>query len=274
MIYNKSSLEVFLKERKNMKYICSVCGYVYDEEKEGKKFSELPEDWKCPKCGSPKSKFAPAPDIDLTALFSITYGLYVISTKDGEKDNGCIINTLSQVTATPLRIEATLQKQDYTYELIKKSKVFNVSALSTEVPFDVFKRFGYQSGRTADKFGDFAPKARSANGVYYLTDYALSFISAKVVKTVDLGTHVMFIGEVTEARNLAKKEPCTYSYYQRNIKPKPQMPAGSGTGAKWVCRICGYVYDDSKEKIKFEDLPSTWTCPLCHHPKSDFDKMK
>jgi flavin reductase (DIM6/NTAB) family NADH-FMN oxidoreductase RutF len=253
-----------------MKYICSVCGYVYDEEKEGKKFAELPDTWACPRCGAPKSSFKPV--VQPEAFFKISYGLYLLSTKLGEKDNACIINTLTQVTVTPTQVQVTVNKSDYTCELIQKSKIFAVSMLDESTPFDLFKRFGFQSGRTVDKFAGFDWEDRTDNHSYFLTKYANSFVSAKVVSEIDLGTHIMFIGEVTQAKVLNANPSLTYNYYQANIKPKPQQ-AKPAASAKWVCRICGYVYDDAKEKIPFEKLPDTWTCPLCHHPKSDFDKV-
>jgi flavin reductase (DIM6/NTAB) family NADH-FMN oxidoreductase RutF len=257
-----------------MKYICTVCRYVYDEEKEGKKFCDLPADWTCPKCHQPKSAFKPLEDpVELPAMFTLSYGLFVLFSKDGKKNNGCIVNNVSQVTDLPLQIQVTVQKHNYTCELIQKTHRFNLSILDESVPFEVFKRFGFQSGRNVDKFEGFSPVSLSLNGLYYLTQYSNAFISGQVTKEIDLGTHVMFIATVSEAKVLAKTRSVTYAYYHANIKPKPQPAPSASTAAKWVCRICGYVYDDAKEKVKFEDLPATWTCPLCHHPKSDFDKI-
>ncbi|MCI2068630.1 MAG: rubredoxin [Bacilli bacterium] len=258
-----------------MKFTCGICGYVYDEEKTGVKFADLPDNWVCPVCGAGKAAFKKveeAPVIERASLFTISYGLFVLTTKDGNKHNGCIINTLTQVTDTPTQIQITVQKKNYTCELIQKSKVFNISVLSEEVPFSIFQRFGFQCGRTVDKFAGFDEKALSANGLYFLTSYANGLISAKVVKEIDLGTHMMFIGEVTEGRVLSKVPSVTYTYYQAHIKPRPAAPQTAGD--KWVCKICGYIYDDAKEKIKFVDLPDTWLCPLCKHPKSDFEKVK
>ncbi len=195
------------------------------------------------------------------ALFKITYGLFVLSTRDGEKDNGCIINTAMQVTDTPLQIAVAVNKSNYTLEMIEKSGVFNVSILSENTPFSVFENFGFKSGRTEDKFTDFANKKRAQNGVYYITEYTNAFISAKVVQTIDCGTHIMFIGEVTEAEILSDKPSVTYDYYFKNIKPKPEAKK---TG--YVCKICGYVYEG-------EPLPDDFICPLCKHPASDFEKL-
>lgn len=195
------------------------------------------------------------------ALFKITYGLFVLSTRDGEKDNGCIINTAMQVTDTPLQIAIAVNKNNYTLEMIEKSGVFNVSILSESTPFSVFQNFGFKSGRTEDKFTAFENKKRAQNGVYYITEYTNALISAKVVKTLDCGTHMMLIGEVTEAEILSDNPSVTYDYYFKNIKPKPESKK---TG--YVCKICGYVYEG-------EPLPDDFICPWCKHPASDFEKL-
>lgn len=195
------------------------------------------------------------------ALFKLTYGLFVLSARDGEKDNGCIINTAMQVTDTPLQIAVAVNKNNYTLEMIQKSGVFNVSILSEDAPFSVFENFGFKSGRTEDKFKVFENKKRANNGVYYITDYTNAFISAKVVNTVDCGTHVMLIGEVTEAEILSDKPSVTYDYYFKNIKPKPEEKKKG-----YVCKICGYVYEG-------EPLPEDFICPWCKHPASDFEKL-
>ncbi|MBQ3022068.1 MAG: flavin reductase [Clostridia bacterium] len=195
------------------------------------------------------------------ALFKLTYGLFVLSTRDGEKDNGCIINTAMQVTDTPLQIAVAVNKSNYTCEMIQKSGVFNVSILSESTPFSVFENFGFKSGRTEDKFEGFESKKRAQNGVFYITEYTNAFISAKVVNTVDCGTHLMFIGEVTEAEILSDKPSVTYDYYFKNIKPKPAVKKKG-----YVCKICGYVYEG-------EPLPEDFICPLCKHPASDFEKL-
>ena len=195
------------------------------------------------------------------ALFKLTYGLFVLSARDGEMDNGCIINTAMQVTDTPLQIAVAVNKNNYTLEMIQKSGVFNVSILSENTPFSLFQNFGFKSGRNEDKFSNFETKKRAQNGVFYITEYTNAFISAKVVKTLDCGTHMMLIGEVTEAEILSDKPSVTYDYYFKNIKPKPEEKKKG-----YVCKICGYVYEG-------EPLPDDFICPICKHPASDFEKL-
>ena len=195
-------------------------------------------------------------------LFKLTYGLFVLSARDGMKDNGCIINTVMQVTDTPLQIAVAINKNNYTLEMIEKSGVFNVSVLSEDVPFSVFERFGFKSGRTEDKFSDFEYKQRSCNDVYYLTNYTNAYISAKVVNMIDCGTHMMIIGEVTQALTLSDKPSVTYDYYFKNIKPKPDAKKKG-----YVCKICGYVYEG-------DPLPVDFICPRCKHPASDFEPLQ
>lgn len=196
-------------------------------------------------------------------LFKLSYGLFVLSARDGVKDNGCIINTAIQVTDTPLQICVAVNKQNYTLEMIQKSGCFNLSVLSEEAPFDIFKRFGFSSGRDTEKFADFPHKQRSANEIFYLTQYANAFISAKVVNTVDCGTHVVLIAEVTQARVLSDAPSVTYDYYFKNIKPKPEKKQSKG----YICKICGYVYEG-------DPLPEDFICPLCKHPASDFEPLQ
>ena len=198
---------------------------------------------------------------DLTALFKIGYGLYVVTAKDGAKDNGCIVNTVTQVTNTPNRIAVCVNKTNYTHDLIKKTGMMNVNCLSVEAPFKVFQHFGFQSGRDVDKFADCQP-LRSDNGLIFLPKYINAFMSLKVEQYVDLDTHGMFICTVTEARVLSDKETMTYNYYQDNVKPKPETEAKKG----WVCKICGYVYEG-------EELPDDFVCPLCKHGPADFEKL-
>lgn len=194
-------------------------------------------------------------------LFKLSYGLFVLSARDGEKDNGCIINTVMQVTDTPLQIAVGINKDNYTYEMIKKTGTFNVSVLTEEVPFSVFENFGFKSGRTEDKFSSFENKERSENGIFYLTKYTNAYISAKVVNTVDCGTHMMLIAEVTDAKTLSEAPSVTYDYYFKNIKPKPEAKKKG-----YVCKICGYVYEG-------DPLPEDFICPLCKHPASDFEPL-
>ena len=199
---------------------------------------------------------------DLTALFKIGYGLYVVTSNDGTKDNGLIVNTVTQVTSTPNRVAVCINKDNYSHHVIKQTGKMNVNCLSVEAPFSVFQNFGFQSGRTADKFKDITP-LRSDNGLVFLPQYINAFMSLKVENYLDLGTHGMFICSVTEAQVVSKAETMTYSYYQSNVKPKPEAAGKTG----WVCKICGYVYEG-------ETLPDDFICPLCKHPASDFEPLK
>jgi flavin reductase (DIM6/NTAB) family NADH-FMN oxidoreductase RutF len=198
---------------------------------------------------------------DLTALFKIGYGLYVVTARDGSKDNGCIVNTVTQVTNTPNRIAVCINKANYTHELVKKTGMMNVNCLSVEVPFSTFQHFGFQSGRNVNKFPE-GEYLRSDNGVIFLDKYINAFMSLKVEQYVDLDTHGMFICTVTEARVLSSKETVTYNYYQANIKPKPETDLKKG----WVCKVCGYVYEG-------EVLPDDFICPLCKHGAADFEPL-
>ena len=198
---------------------------------------------------------------DMNSLFNIGYGLYVITTNDGSKDNGLIVNTVSQVTNTPNRLAVTINKQNYSYHVIKQTGKMNVNCLSVEAPFKVFETFGFQSGRNVDKFVGINVK-RSDNGLVYLDKYINSFISLKVDSYVDLDTHGMFICSITEARVLSDKETMTYTYYQKNVKPKPATTVKKG----FVCKICGYIYEG-------DALPDDFICPLCKHGASDFEPI-
>lgn len=198
---------------------------------------------------------------DMNSLFNIGYGLYVITTNDGSKDNGLIVNTVSQVTNTPNRLAVTINKQNYSYHVIKQTGKMNVNCLSVEAPFKVFETFGFQSGRNVDKFAGINVK-RSDNGLVYLDKYINSFISLKVDSYVDLDTHGMFICSITEARVLSDKETMTYTYYQKNVKPKPATTVKKG----FVCKICGYIYEG-------DALPDDFICPLCKHGASDFEPI-
>lgn len=199
---------------------------------------------------------------DKASLFKISYGLYVLSAKDGEKDNGCIINTPVQVTDTPCRITIAISKQNYTTELIEKTGRFNLSVLTEEVPFSLFQNFGFQSGREADKFNGLAFK-RSENEIPYLTEYTNGFLSCQVVSSQDVGTHILFLAEVTEGKVLSDKESVTYSYYHKHIKPRPEQTKTKG----YRCTICGYVYEG-------EPLPEDFICPLCKHGADVFEKIE
>lgn len=196
------------------------------------------------------------------AMFQLTYGLFVLTAKDGEKDNGCIINTVQQVTSTPNRISIAVNKNNYTHDMIIKTGEFNVSILSEEVPFDIFKHFGFQSGRDTDKFTEFDACDRSENGIAYLNKYANAFLSGKVVQTVDLGSHTLFIADVTDGEVLSSVPSVTYAYYHKNIKPQPQATKAKG----WRCKICGYIYEG-------EELPADFICPICKHGAADFERI-
>ncbi len=198
---------------------------------------------------------------DLTALFNIGYGLYVVTTNDGKKDNGLIVNTVTQVTNTPNKVAVTINKENYSHHIIKQTGKMNVNCLSTDAPFSVFEAFGFTSGRNKDKFENCEP-LRSDNGLIFLPRYINSFMSLKVEQYVDLDTHGMFICEITEARVLTDKETMTYTYYLNNVKPKPQTEGKKG----YVCKICGYIYEG-------EELPEDFICPLCKHGASDFEEI-
>ncbi len=198
---------------------------------------------------------------DLTALFKIGYGLYVVTSNDGKKDNGLIVNTVTQVTNTPNRVAVTINKENYSHHIIKQTGIMNVNCLSVEAPFKVFEDFGFRSGRNVDKFADCEP-LRSDNGLAFLPKYINSFMSLKVEQYVDLGTHGMFICSITEARVISDKETMTYTYYQDKVKPKPQTEGKKG----FVCKICGYVYEG-------DELPDDFVCPLCKHGAADFEPI-
>ena len=200
---------------------------------------------------------------DMTALFKIGYGLYVVTTNDGTKDNGCIVNTVTQLTDSPLRVAVNINKTNYTYHVVHKTGILNVNCLSQEAPFKVFENFGFQSGRNVDKFVDCEGEIpRTDNGLVFLPRYINAVMSLKVIDEVDLGSHGMFICEVTEARVMSNVETMTYSYYQSNVKPKPKTEGKKG----YVCKICGYVHEG-------DELPDDFVCPLCKHGAADFEPL-
>ena len=199
---------------------------------------------------------------DLTALFRIGYGLYVVTCNDGKKDNGLIVNTVTQVTDTPNRVAVNINKANYSHHVIKQTGVLNVNCLSVEAPFSVFQNFGFQSGRAADKFAGWT-EVRSDNGLRILPKYINAVLSLKVEQYVDLGTHGMFICSVTEARVMSDKDTMTYTYYQNNVKPKPQTEGKKG----FVCKVCGYIYEG-------DVLPEDFICPLCKHGAVDFEPIQ
>lgn len=203
------------------------------------------------------------------ALFKLSYGLFVLTAKDGDFDNGCIINTAIQVTNTPNKILMAVNKGNYTTEMISKTGKFNLSVISQKATFSLFEHFGFKSGRDTNKFADFCDFKRDANGISYITKGTNAYFACTVENVTDAGTHYVFIATLDNCEILSDDLSATYEYYFANIKPQPQKQAS--TGEVWVCKICGYRYDNSVEAEKFQDLPDDWVCPLCKHPKSDFE---
>ena len=199
---------------------------------------------------------------DMSALFRIGYGLYVVTSNDGKKDNGLIVNTVTQVTNTPNRLAVTINKDNYSHHVIKQTGKMNINCLTEDAPFAVFEAFGFRSGRNVDKFADCQP-LRSDNGLVFLPRYINAFLSLKVEQYVDLDTHGMFICSVTEARVISDRPTMTYTYYQDNVKPKPETAGKRG----YVCKICGYVYEG-------DPLPEDFICPLCKHGAADFEPIQ
>lgn len=203
---------------------------------------------------------------DMKALFNIGYGLYVVTSNDGKKDNGLIVNTVIQVTSSPERIAVAINKSNYSHDVIRESGKMNVNTLSVDAPFKVFEAFGFRSGRDVDKFADCAP-SYSENGLVVLPRYINSYMSLVVESYIDLGSHGMFICSVSEAAVVSDKETMTYSYYHQNVKPKPAPQKKEEGGVKkYVCQICGYIHEG--------DMPDDFECPICKHGKEDFEEMK
>ena len=200
--------------------------------------------------------------MDTQALYKIGYGLYVLTANENGKDNGCIINTVMQVTSDPCKIEIAVNKANYTCEMIQRTKKFNISILDEGTPFDVFKIFGYQSGRNIDKFAEFSDTKRSPTGLLYITKNTNAFMSAYVKQEIDLDTHILFIAQLVEAEVLSEKPTATYDYYQRKIKPQPEETPKKG----WRCKICGFIYEH-------EELSADYICPICKHGAIDFEKL-
>ena len=207
---------------------------------------------------------AVAGPVDNSALFRLGYGLYILSAREGQKDNGCIINTAVQLTNNPNRLGVSVNKQNHTHDMILRTGLFNLSVLTEDTPFAVFQKYGFASGRDTDKFAG-VPEARTANGVRFVPETANAVISGKVISTVDLGTHTLFVADITQAAVLNEDPSVTYQYYFDHIKPKPAASADKKTG--WVCKICGYVYEGDK-------LPEDYVCPLCKHGAGDFEPVK
>ena len=260
-------------------YVCEVCGWIYSEADgcpdagiaPGTKWADVGEDFVCPLCGAGKAEFKPVPQaepaaapFDKKVTRNFSYGLFVLTARDGEKDNGCIINTAVQAASEPLRVSICVNKANYTHDMILKTGAFNLSFLSEKSQFATYQNFGFQSGRDVEKLEKISFR-RAANGIAYLTDECNAYLSGKVVQSIDLGSHTMFIADVTGGEVLSKDPSVTYAYYFANIKPKPGAPKeAKKTG--WVCTICGYIYEG-------EELPPDYICPICKHPASDFQKL-
>lgn len=203
--------------------------------------------------------------MDNNALFKIAYGLFVLSANNGEKDNGCIVNTLSQVTSDPLQVTVAVNKLNYTHDIIANTKKFTASVISEAADFELFKHFGFQSGKLVDKFKDFNDTQRTKNGTLALTKGTNAYVCADVTQIFDVGTHSIFLAKVIDADILSDTPSATYTYYQEHIKPKAkEKPASSKT--IWRCKICGYEYEG-------ENLPSDFVCPICKHGAMDFEKV-
>lgn len=200
--------------------------------------------------------------MNTSAMFKIGYGLYVLTATENGHDNGCIINTVMQITSMPLRVEIAVNKSNYTHDIIKRTGKFNLSIIDESASFDLFRRFGFSTGREIDKFADYAAHARSANGLPYITESVNAYLSANVVQQIDAGTHTLFIADVADSEVISDEPSATYDYYHANIKPAPEKPKRSG----WRCKICGYIYEG-------DELPDDYVCPLCKHGAADFEKI-
>ena len=220
--------------------------------------------------------------MDSKAMYKLSYGLFVVTVQHDGKLNGCITNTAIQVANNPDRVGLAINKANLTHDLVMASGEFNISIISTDAGFDLFKHFGMQSGRDADKFADFTDVAAAANGLPYVTKGTNAYMSCKVTETFDLGSHTFFVATIEDMEVLADTPSCTYTDYQNDIKPKRSAAPAADEGAVYRCTICGYEY---KEKdgdpangiapgTKWEDVPEDWVCPLCKHPKSDFEKVQ
>ena len=216
--------------------------------------------------------------IDKTAIFNISYGLFVLVARQGEKDNACIINVAQQVTSDPLQLAICVNKTNLTHDMVLRTLKFNLCPLSEEATMKPFQHFGFQSGRDVNKFAECQQELRTENGLLYLPKYINSVISCVVTKSIDIGTHTMFIARVMEAKVLSDSPSITYAYYQQHIKPSPKSEVGGQNGSnlqaptsdlkkKWVCEVCGYVYEG-------DELPADFICPWCKHPASDFKPLE
>ena len=200
--------------------------------------------------------------MNANALFKISYGLFILTAEENGFDNGCVINTLTQQTGNPCTVSVTVNKANKTCEMIKSTGKFNVSVISENAPFELFRHFGFQSGRDTDKFRDYPNSERAENGIYYIPGYTNAYFCCKVKSATDLGTHLLFIAEVEDAEILSDFESMTYDFYHKNVKPKPKKTEKKG----YRCKICGYIYEG-------ETLPEDFVCPVCKHPASDFERI-
>ena len=203
---------------------------------------------------------------DPKAMYALSYGLFVLTARRGEQDNGCIINTGIQVTSQPNRVLIAVNKSNFTHDMILETGAFNLSVLTEKADFSLFQRFGFQSGRDVDKFQGFAHTLRTDNGLLAVTEGTSAWLSCKVASTVDLGTHTLFVADVTDGDTLSREPSATYAYYQANIKPRPAAPAAETGKKRWVCTVCGYIYEG-------ETLPADFMCPICGHPAEDFEPI-
>lgn len=198
------------------------------------------------------------------ALFNLEYGIFILTANENGKDNGCITNSVMQISSgTPQTIAVSVNKKNYTHDMISRTKMLNVNILTTEVPMEVIKHFGFQSGRDMNKFENCQHLYRTNNGLVYIPVYTNSVISGKVINIIDCGTHSLFIADVTEKKIISDDASATYTFYQKNIKPQP---AAEQTETGWRCKVCGYVYEGN-------ELPNDFICPLCKHGIDDFEKI-
>lgn len=204
--------------------------------------------------------------MDKEVMYQLSYGLFVLTSAAGNRESGCIINTACQVTSQPNRVSIAVNKANFTHDLVRESGRFNLSILSQSAGFDTFRRFGFQSGRETDKFSGYGACRRASNGLYYVTEGTNGVISAAVERSLDLGSHTLFIAGVEDMELLSGEPSATYAYYQAHIKPRPQAPASAAGKTVWRCKVCGYIYEG-------EELPEDFICPLCKHPASDFEKV-
>jgi flavin reductase (DIM6/NTAB) family NADH-FMN oxidoreductase RutF len=202
--------------------------------------------------------------MDLKALYKLTYGLYLLSARQMGEDNGCIINTAVQVTSDPAQIAVTVLKANKTHDMVKQTGAFALSTITQDAPFSLFQHFGMQSGRDVKKFEEYPHATRTGSTIYRLSKYSNMYLTAVVTREVDLGTHTMFIADITDCEVISDGKACTYEYYQDHIKPKPKVEKDAPK--QWVCAVCGYVYEG-------EEVPDDYICPWCQHGKEDFEPL-